>query len=68
MISFSTNKEGIAMMNLFVKEKEAAPEEIRNLEKRSGARDEIQRILKEDNSDVWLDTPTSLFNLFPPKY
>ena len=56
------------MMNLFVKEKEAAPEEIRNLEKRAGARDEIQRILKEDNSDVRLDTPTSLFNLFPPKY
>jgi hypothetical protein len=68
MISFSTNKEGITMMNLFVKEKEAAPEQIQNLEKPAGARDEIQRILKEDSKDVWMDTPPSLFNLFPPKY
>lgn len=67
MISFSTNKEGIAMMNLFVKEKEAAPEQIRNLERPTGARDEIDRILKEQKTDVWMDTPPSLFNLFPPR-
>lgn len=56
------------MMNLFVKEKEAAPEEIRSMERKAGAKDEIERILKENNRDVWMDTPPSLFNLFPPKF